>query len=129
VDDDDDSRDAVAMLLEQNGAGVSSANSVIQALEEVERQIPDVMLSDIAMVGSDGYALIRKIRERELGGSRRIHAIAVSGYVSPADRSRALQEGYDLYLAKPVHPQKLLDLLCAVESRKDLRPWEESPSD
>src|SRR5271170_2024468 len=121
VDDDDDSRDAVALLLEQNGAGVSSASSAVQALEELERITPDVMLSDIAMVGVDGYVLIRKIRERELGGGRRIHAIAVSGYVSLEDRTRALEEGYDVYLAKPVQPQKLLELLCAVDSQKDLR--------
>ena len=121
VDDDEDSRDAVALLLEQNGAGVSSASSAVQALEELERITPDVMLSDIAMVGVDGYVLIRKIRERELGGGRRIHAIAVSGYVSLEDRTRALEEGYDVYLAKPVQPQKLLELLCAVDSQKDLR--------
>jgi CheY-like chemotaxis protein len=124
VDDDDDSRDAVALLLEQNGAGVCSASSVVQALEQVERNTPDVMLSDIAMAGADGYVLIRKIRERELGGDRRIHAIAVSGYVSAEDRTRAIQEGYDLYLPKPVHPQKLLDLLGSVECRKDIRPSE-----
>lgn len=118
VDDEQDSREAFALYLEQNGARVTSASSARGALAELQRVTPDVMLSDIGMPGEDGFELIRKVRERETERKRKIHAIAVTGYVSGDDRKRALAEGYDMYLAKPVDLQELLDILGRVRRRK-----------
>jgi len=101
----------LAVLLEQKGAHVLQAGSVREALDELDRMTPDVMLSDIGMADEDGFALIRKVREQEAEGRRKIHAIAVTGYVSSDDRARALKEGYDMYLSKPVDLQELLQIL------------------
>jgi len=111
VDDEQDSREVLAVLLEQKGAHVLQAGSVREALDELDRMTPDVMLSDIGMADEDGFALIRKVREQEAEGRRKIHAIAVTGYVSSDDRARALKEGYDMYLSKPVDLQELLQIL------------------
>jgi PAS domain S-box-containing protein len=111
VDDEQDSREVLAVLLEQKGAHVSQAGSVRDALDELDRMTPDVMLSDIGMADEDGFALIRKVREQEAEGRRKIHAIAVTGYVSSDDRARALSEGYDMYLSKPVDLLELLQIL------------------
>jgi len=118
VDDEQDSREVLGVLLERNGARVFLTGSAREALEELDRITPDVMLSDIGMPGEDGFALIRKVREREAEGKRKIHAIAVTGYVSPDDRARALDEGYDMYLSKPLDLQELLEILSRTDHQK-----------
>ena len=68
---------------------------------------PDVLVSDIGMAKEDGYTLIRRIRS--LGGDRaRIPAIALTAYARAEDRTKALQAGYQVHLAKPVEPIKLI---------------------
>ncbi|HTY56361.1 MAG TPA: ATP-binding protein, partial [Candidatus Binataceae bacterium] len=118
VDDEQDSREVLAVLLEQKGARIFLAGSVQEAMEKLDRITPDVMLSDIGMANEDGFVLIRKVREREAGGKRKVHAIAITGYVSSDDRSRALREGYDMYLSKPVDLRELLEILGRVDRRK-----------
>ncbi len=119
VDDEQDSREAFAMFLEQNGAKVTVASSVRNALAELERATPDVMLSDIGMAGEDGFDLIREVRARENNPHRRIQAVAVTGYVSSEDRRHALAEGYDAYLGKPLDLHELLRLLALVKQKKN----------
>src|SRR6185295_17487189 len=93
VDDEPSARELLTNLLGRFGAEVKVAGSVREALDSVEASTPDVLLSDIAMAGTDGYTLIRMVRALERTGGRRIAAIAVTALASAEDRERALAEG------------------------------------
>jgi PAS domain S-box-containing protein len=116
VDDDPDSNDVVRTMLASFGADVRTAGSVSEALDVVERWLPEVVVSDIAMPGEDGYALLARMRAREILGA--VPAVALSAYSSPRDRERALHAGFDAHVAKPVRPPDLVHaVLAAREAR------------
>ena len=117
VDDEPDARELIAEVLEQCNAAVSSAASVREALAEVERLRPDVVLSDIGMPGEDGYDLIRELRAREKEAGGRLPALAVTAFASPQDRERALTAGYDVHLPKPVDPPELVEMVAKLTGR------------
>ncbi len=120
VDDDTDARDLIAALLDRCGARAIMADSVPQALEAMERERPDVVVSDIGLPKEDGYSLIRKIRQRERESGVFVPAIAVSGYARADDRRRALAEGFQFHLAKPVEPTELIALLSDLSAPASL---------
>jgi CheY-like chemotaxis protein/two-component sensor histidine kinase len=111
VEDDTDSRQALELVLEENGSHVRAAASVRQALEAYSARPPDVLISDISMPDEDGYVLIRAIREREEGRSHRTLAIAMTGFAGRQDHEMALRAGFDEHVAKPVDPDTLFDRL------------------
>jgi CheY-like chemotaxis protein len=107
VDDDRESGEVMREALLACGAQaqcVASAADAIDALTEVR---PDVVLSDIAMPGRDGYTVLSEVRALEPIFGRRIPVAAVSAYARSEDRDRALAAGFDVYLAKPVDPATL----------------------
>jgi PAS domain S-box-containing protein len=120
VDDDPDTCDFLVAALHSSGATAFSASSAKDALHIVERDHPDLLVSDIAMPNEDGYTLIKKIRglNNELG---RIPAIALTAYTKE-DRVRALDAGFQVHMVKPVEPTELekviFDLLGEDRSRK-----------
>jgi CheY-like chemotaxis protein len=63
---------------------------------------PDVMVSDVGMADTDGFALIRTIRNLDSAKLRSLPAIAVTAYANPEDRVRALVAGYQNHIPKPV---------------------------
>lgn len=101
VDDDEDGRALLSAVLERCGADVRTARSLVEAVAEIKREAPHVLVSDIGMPGADGYELIRTIRENE-NTQRRIPAIALTAYASKKDRDLALNAGFDEHLSKPV---------------------------
>jgi len=111
VDDDDDARAFVKAALELRGASVRTASSVVEALAELDRELPDVLLSDIGMPVRDGYSLIRELRERppERGGA--LPAAAVSAFAYAHDREASMRAGFAEHLAKPVDPNDLVALV------------------
>ena len=113
VDDEADAREVIKAVLERSGASVTAVGSCVEALEALERTAPDVLVSDLGMPGEDGFALIRKVRERERGHGQRVAALALTAYARFDDRAKALSAGYQRHLAKPVAPE---DLVAAVES-------------
>jgi CheY-like chemotaxis protein len=108
VDNDEEVRTSVVLLLEQAGAEVFFARSAAEALSLLEKNRPDVLLSDLAMPEMDGLELIRVIRAlpRERGGS--IPAAAVTGYSTEEDRARSLAAGFQEHLSKPVDVEALI---------------------
>ncbi|MGD9765731.1 MAG: response regulator [Candidatus Binatia bacterium] len=104
VDDETDSREALAAVLEQCGARVRVAGSVLQARQALEHESCAVVVSDVAMPMEDGYQLIRELRARAL----RIPALAVTAFANSEERQRLLSAGYDDYLAKPVDAAELV---------------------
>ena len=105
VDDEPDSRDVVAAVLERTGAEVATATSTQEALRLIDKHLPEVLVSDLAMPHEDGYALLRELRAR--GRTARLTTVALSAQARPEDRRRALQAGYDAHIAKPVEPAAL----------------------
>ncbi|BAY64912.1 two-component hybrid sensor and regulator [Calothrix brevissima NIES-22] len=117
VDDEDDSRDFIATVLQQAQAEVQAAPSVQEALEIIQQWKPDVIVSDIGMPIEDGYSFIRKVRSLppEQGGD--IPAAALTAYARAEDRMRAIQEGYQLHLPKPIEPAELATVVASLVGR------------
>ncbi|HWA77164.1 MAG TPA: response regulator [Polyangiaceae bacterium] len=112
VEDDEDSRDLLGIVLEQQGATVEAAGSCASALAILERVTPDVMISDIGLPKQDGYELIRSARAREKSGSKaRMPAIALTAYARREDRRLALEAGFQAHVAKPVDPAELVGVV------------------
>jgi CheY-like chemotaxis protein len=108
VDDDDDSRQVVEAHLERHGAHVLTAASAAAALEVLQREHVDVLLSDVAMPGEDGYTLIRKVRTLNTLETAAIPAVALTAFARNEDRQQALQAGFQLHLPKPVDTHSLI---------------------
>ncbi len=111
VDHDANARDAIAAVLAECGAKVVAVGCGAEALEALKNEAPHVLVSDIAMPGMDGHALMRKIRK--LGGRRGcVPGIALTGYASPAARTQALLAGYQVFLPRPFDPTELITLVA-----------------
>ena len=114
VDDDDDSRRLVRAVLEKAGARVTLATSVEQAMEAFERELPDVVVSDIGMPGQDGLELIRRIRARPGDRGGQVPAAALTAYARAGDRARVLSAGFSMHLPKPIEPDELIAIVISL---------------
>jgi len=112
VDDEEDAREALRLILQQNGMVVTTAASAREAFDLVERLQPDILLSDVAMPGEDGLSLIRRVRLLPPGGGGLIPAAALSAYAGAGDRRSALLAGFQHHIAKPVDPAHLLAVIA-----------------
>jgi CheY-like chemotaxis protein len=108
VDDQADVRELVGFLLEANGARVHLADATAAALGVLAAHTPDVIISDIAMPGEDGYSLMRRVRALRQHSKRSIPAIAVTAFCRDVDRERALDAGFNLHMSKPIDPVLLV---------------------
>ena len=117
VDDEADTRNFVVTVLEQSYAQVQAAASVTEALELISQCKPDVIVSDIGMPGEDGYALIRKIRELPSNAGGNIPAAALTAYARSEDRLRAIREGFQLHLPKPIEAAELTTVVASLVGR------------
>ncbi|MDZ8189122.1 MAG: ATP-binding protein [Nostoc sp. ChiSLP02] len=117
VDNQVDSRELIITVLEQCQAEVRAVASVPEALEIIRDWKPHVLVSDIGMPEENGYSLIRKLRSQppELGGN--IPAAALTAYAKAEERVRAIQEGYQLHLPKPVEPAELATVVASLVGR------------
>lgn len=106
VDDDQDNLQLLAMMLGGQRARVQTAASAEEALQVLEWYKPDVLVSDLAMPGEDGYSLIGKMREMET--LNHIPAVALTAYVRVEDRARALSAGFNMFVPKPIEPHELI---------------------
>jgi PAS domain S-box-containing protein len=118
VDDQEDARDLIRTTLESHGASVATACSAAEALEALDIEVPDVLVSDIGMSGEDGYALMERIRGRSEDAGGTVPAVALTAYASQADRDKALAAGYDAHLAKPAEPSDIAALVFRVARRR-----------
>jgi signal transduction histidine kinase/ActR/RegA family two-component response regulator len=118
VDDEKDARDVIIAILEQRGARTFEAASVEEALIVLEREKPDVLVSDIGLPEEDGYSLLRRIRAlpRERGGG--IPAAALTAYARTEDRMQALLAGFQIHVPKPVQPAELIAVVASLAARK-----------
>jgi PAS domain S-box-containing protein len=117
VEDEPDARHLLAAVLQKRGARVFMAATAAEGLLLLERERPDVLLSDIALQDEDGYALIRKVRARSPEDGGRTPAAALTGYGRMEDRMKALSAGFQLHAAKPVEPGELVAVVATLAGR------------
>ena len=117
VEDDDDFRELLRIMLMRDGAEVTAVNSAAGALEALRRSRPDVIVSDIGMPGTDGYELMREVRAlpEEQGG--KTPAVALTGYAGDKDRRLTASAGYQMHVAKPVDPAELSAAVAGLAGR------------
>jgi signal transduction histidine kinase/CheY-like chemotaxis protein len=113
VDDDESTQELVATMLLMYGVSVRTAGRAAQALQILSEWRPDVLLTDIAMPGEDGYELMRRVRSMPppLGA---IPAVALTAYTDPQSVQNAFAAGFDAHLGKPLEPHVLADALSKV---------------
>ena len=117
VEDDDDSRTMMTVLLEHAGAEVRTAGNALLALQALEDGTTDVVIADVGLPHMDGYALVRRMRAEGMGTP----AVALTGYASASDRREAIEAGFADHLGKPVSPNELVDVLVRVARTARLR--------
>ena len=117
VDDEEDARELVSVMLTKSGAAMKCASSSTEAMEIIESWRPDVLIADIGMPVEDGYGLIKRVRAlpRESGGQT--PALALTAYARTEDRVRALSAGYQVHLSKPVDRVELAAVVARLVER------------
>jgi PAS domain S-box-containing protein len=115
IEDDEDTREVVRLLLQNDGHHVETAASGAEGMELALRTSPDVVLVDIGLPGLDGYTVGQRIRDA-LGDG--VFMVAVTGYGRDEDRRRAVEAGFDLHLVKPVDYESVVRLLSERRLRR-----------
>jgi len=117
VDDEEDARELVSVMLTKSGAAMKCASSSSEAIEIIASWRPDVLIADIGMPVEDGYGLIKRVRAlpRESGGQT--PALALTAYARTEDRVRALSAGYQVHLSKPVDRVELAAVVASLAER------------
>jgi CheY-like chemotaxis protein len=109
VDDNVDAATSFAMLLDLEGYAVQIAYGGVEALAIAAVQRPDAVFLDVGMPGLNGYEVVARMRAEAWG--REIFIVATTGWGQEEDRRRALAEGFDAHLTKPVDPEAAVGLL------------------
>jgi signal transduction histidine kinase len=108
VDDDEGSRQVAVAQLEGHDAAVFTAGSAAEALDVLQRRRVDVLITDIAMPGEDGYGLLRRVRQLHQPEVASIPAAALTAFARSEDRQKALQAGFQAHLTKPIDADALI---------------------
>lgn len=124
VDDEPDARDLICELLRERRAEVHVAASAAEALQQIERHLPAVLVSDIGMPGHDGYHLIREVRRLPPERGGRTPAIALTAFARSEDRTRAMLSGYQVHVSKPIEAQELIATIASLSGRTQQRDGE-----
>jgi len=114
VDDDSDTRELLAEVLRSRGVVVTAVSSVEEGLAALDREVPDILLSDIAMPDRDGFDLIRRVRERPADRGGHVPAVAITAYARPEDTERSLASGYQMHVTKPVDMDELIATVASL---------------
>ena len=121
VDDDADARSLLKVMLESAGATAYLAGSAQEGLEQLLNQEVDVLICDIGMPETDGYALLRQIRTLDNPQKSEVAAVALTAYARLQDRMEAMQAGFQNHLPKPVEPAELLAVVRSLASPRSTR--------
>jgi hypothetical protein len=117
VDDHADGRTLTSLVLTEAGASVKAVASAREALQLLEGQRPDVLVTDIGLPEEDGYALVSQIRQHEAAHGGFLPAIALTGFARAEDRARILVAGFQVHVSKPIDPAELTAAIAAVVRR------------
>jgi CheY-like chemotaxis protein len=117
VEDESDVRDFLRVSLVHYGADVHVFATTAEALDAVESERPDVLVSDIGMPGEDGYSFIRRVRALGPDRGGQVPAAALTAYAKGEDSHRVLRAGYQVHLPKPVQPADLASVVATLAGR------------
>jgi PAS domain S-box-containing protein len=120
VEDNEDARESLRLVLERAGHVVTCATDGPTGVQAFLRSRPDVALVDVGLPGFDGYEVARRIRSEPAGSG--ILLVALTGYGQPHDRREAEDAGFDLHVVKPVEPHHLFELLATSARRREKAP-------
>jgi signal transduction histidine kinase len=108
VDDDPDSLEVLVSILRTQSATVIGATSAIEALELLQKERPQIVVSDIAMPDRDGYWLMEQLRRLAAEGGPSVPGVALTAFANATVRERALATGFVAHLSKPFDPDQLI---------------------
>ncbi|HYD80474.1 MAG TPA: ATP-binding protein [Paucimonas sp.] len=125
VDDQEETRESLGVVLTSAGAEVFSAGSAKEVLDWLPTltmaEMPDILICDIAMPVEDGYSVLRKIRAWKTGNGfaplHRLPALALTAFSQREDRIRALTSGFQMHVTKPVAPEELIVVIATMVLR------------
>lgn len=118
IDDEEDARDLMAMLLTRHGARVVTAGSAPEAIALLAAEDIDLMISDVGLPGMDGLTLMQQLRSDGDERLAKIPSIALTAFASPKDGERAMAAGFDLYLAKPADAKSVIEAVTKLKAKK-----------
>lgn len=104
VDDNEDTRNVLATILEAHGATVTTAGSVADARAALATRLPDVLITDLAMPVEDGFGLLEYCRHHVEPQLQTLPILALTAYGGQQAHDRVIAAGFDAYLTKPVEP-------------------------
>jgi two-component system CheB/CheR fusion protein len=113
VDDNPDAVMSLAILLEQSGNEIQTAQDGLEAVAAAETFRPDIVLLDLGLPKLNGYDTARRIREQPWGKTMLL--VAMTGWGQPEDRRKSAEAGFNLHLVKPVNQDVLMKLLAGTE--------------
>ena len=111
VEDNEDGREMMGMLLQSFGTRVLQAADGAAGLAAARAHLPDIALVDIGLPGMDGYEVARRLRADP--ATQGMKLVALTGYGLHEDQQRALKAGFDLHLVKPVPPDRLREAIVS----------------
>ena len=114
VDDDEDTRELLAMVLDGHGATVRSVRSAADARDAIQERAPDILLTDINLPDEDGFALVAGLRAN--AATRDLPAIALTGHSDEGSRVRAVEAGFQKFITKPFDVLALTSAVAGVVS-------------
>ena len=118
VDDAVDTLDVLEQILKVSGAVILVASNAGRALDLIEHEHPDVIVSDIGMPEVDGFELMRRLRRRAAASGGATPSIALTAFTRQDDRDRALNAGFDDYLPKPVDAGALVARIARLAGQR-----------
>ena len=121
VDDDHDTGELLTAVLGYYGAEVHAVSSAEAGLHAIDPFAPDVVISDVAMPGVDGYTFVRRLKAIERESGRRIPAMALTAHARASDSEQAFLAGFEAYVAKPVEPAELAQIVVRLIESRDRR--------
>jgi CheY-like chemotaxis protein len=121
VEDDEDTREVLKVLLETQGSAVTATGSVQQALSAYDEARPDVIVADIGMPDYNGYTLIGRVRARDREHGSIVPAIALTAFATAIDRDTVLSAGFQVHMPKPFEPSQLISVISELAAKRNER--------
>ncbi|MDY7231353.1 GAF domain-containing protein [Hyalangium rubrum] len=117
VEDAEDARELITLLLKERGAEVRATANAREAMESLTASLPDVLVSDIGLPGEDGHTLLKRVREWSEARDQWIPAIALTAYAGAEDARRAYRAGFQVHMAKPLEAEALVESVARLAAR------------